>query len=299
MTAGREKPPRSVVVIEPAASAPALYVAADKSPHDIERDINETRAELGEILDALEQKLAPRRLVEQSFDALRETMSTNGGKIGETLRSHPVPLALIGVGLGWMLTAGVNRGGGSGHAFEQQGSKAMPYPTGGIGDMAGYAYARTKSGLSGEGMGQAAGKAGDMANKAASASADMMKGAAQRASKYAQQAGEQMSGMGERVSHLVEDNPLATAAVAFVAGAVIGLLLPVSRVEADWMGETGETLREQAGQMGRDAVDRARDVAERSVDAAVTAAKEATAAAGDAAEKTGEEAKKAVDESKG
>ena len=92
---------------------------------------------------------------------------------------------------------------------------------------------------------------------------------------------------------------LCGPAVAFVAGAVIGLLLPVSRVEADWMGETGGTLRQQAGQMGRDAVDRARDVAERSVDAAVTAAKEATAAAGNVAEKTGEETKKAVDESKG
>jgi ElaB/YqjD/DUF883 family membrane-anchored ribosome-binding protein len=281
--------PRSVVL--PPESEAAAYDASGKSPQDIERDITGTRAELGEILDALEQRLAPRHLLDQGFDMLRETMSGNSGKIGETLRNHPVPLALIGVGVGWMLVGGIGRGTGETHVFAQQEQEEggpAPYPAGGIGEMAGYAYARTKSALASGGM---TGKAGDMANKAAAASSGLMRDTARRASDYAHQAGEQLSGAGDRFFHLMEEHPLTTAAIGLVAGTVIGLLLPSSQIEEEWIGPTKSALRDQAGQMGREAVERARDVAERSVDAAVDAVKETASAAGDAVRNAAEGSK--------
>jgi ElaB/YqjD/DUF883 family membrane-anchored ribosome-binding protein len=278
--------PRTVVL--PPESDTAAYDASGKSPQEIERDITDTRAELGEILDALEQRLAPRQLLDQGFDMLRETMSSNSGKIGDTLRNNPVPLALIGAGVGWMLMGGIGRGAEERDALVQPEGSAPHYSTGGIGEMAGYAYARTKSALGGEG---AAGKAGDMANKAAAASTGVMRDTARRAGDYAHQAGEQLSGAGERFLRLMEEHPLATTAIGFAAGTVIGLLLPSSRLEEDWMGPAESAMRDQAGQMGREAVDRVRDGAARSVDAAVDAVKEAAGAAGEAAQKAAEGSK--------
>jgi hypothetical protein len=107
---------------------PSFYDAAGKSPQQIEADIDHTRTELGEILDALERRLAPRHMLERGVDMLKETMSGNTGKIGETLRDNPVPLALIGLGVGWMLlsSTGATRrlSEASGQLGEQLGAQA-------------------------------------------------------------------------------------------------------------------------------------------------------------------------------
>src|SRR6266446_9378308 len=86
------------------------YDASGKSPDEIEHDIAQTRAQLGEILDELEHKLAPRHLLERGVDMLKDTMSGDGGGLGETLRNHPVPLALVGIGVGWMVMSMTGRG---------------------------------------------------------------------------------------------------------------------------------------------------------------------------------------------
>jgi hypothetical protein len=70
--------------------------AERKTPSQIEGDIAATRTELGEIIDALEHKLAPRRLLASGVDRFTETIRQN-------LRSQPMPLAVVGLGLGWLL----------------------------------------------------------------------------------------------------------------------------------------------------------------------------------------------------
>jgi uncharacterized protein YjbJ (UPF0337 family) len=157
------------------------YDGGGKSPDQIEEDISETRAELGEILDQLERKLAPRHLLERGVDMLKDSMSGDVGGLGDTFRRNPVPLALIGIGIGWMAFGATTRRGQVGQyggelrqklsgavqgaagkvgaaagqlrdkvaGMTSTGSAAPgPYPT----ESAGYAYARQKSG---EAMAQA------------------------------------------------------------------------------------------------------------------------------------------------
>ena len=52
-----------------------------------------TRAELGETLEALERRLAPRHLLEKGVDMLVDSVDGNFGRIGEAVRANPVPLA--------------------------------------------------------------------------------------------------------------------------------------------------------------------------------------------------------------
>jgi hypothetical protein len=102
------------------------YDAAGKTPSQIEVDIAATRAELGEIIGTLEHKLAPRRLLESGVDTLRDAISQN-------LRSQPLPLALVGLGIGWLLMS--------------QGTRPRPSRAAHDADQSTeHAYAREKSG---------------------------------------------------------------------------------------------------------------------------------------------------------
>jgi hypothetical protein len=240
-----------------------IYDASGKSAADIEHDITETRAELGVVLDALEKRLAPRYLLEQGMDTLRDTMNGNGGGIiGETLRGHPVPLALIGAGIGWLLVAGtagdrparLSRRVGDRVAGEarQAAGKARDLASGMIAhaepapaepafasgeELAGYAHARTKPLVSAaaEGAVKTAGRARDGFARA------------------------------------VEDYPLALGILGLMAGAALAMMLPRSGIEERWIGPA----RERADARRSKAVDRAQQVAGRAIDAAGDAIKPA------------------------
>jgi uncharacterized protein DUF3618 len=264
-------------VILPDRTHDAAYDAAGKSTQEIEHDIADTRAELGELLDEIERKLAPRQLLERGMDMLKDKMSGDASGLGETLRQHPVPLALIGVGIGWMLLSEGTRGRVSERAgdFARQlrdkvkGSMASddaPEPVTYASEepAAGYAYARQKSG-------RVMGDTQERLSRVGDAAREGM----QRAGEYAGAAGERLNDMRSRIGTLVEDRPLVLGALGILAGAVIALLLPRSELEERFVGDAGEEVRRRAAELGREAVDRAQEVVERTADAAADAVRDA------------------------
>lgn len=283
-----------VAAVEPLrAPAAVAYDPGGKSPQEIEGDIMRTRAQLGEILDALERQLGPRQLLARGADVLKDAMSGNAGKIGEVLRDNPVPLALIGAGVGWLLISGSGSGGlGSyGGALRSRVSDTMRDIGQRAGDLAGqvkekaagaasmsdsyatgssgYAYGRPKSGDM---------SAGPVRNVAAKASG-AVGAASRRAGDYMQQAGDRLGGARERFDRVLADHPLAVGALGFLAGALIASLLPATEAEERWMRPAREGVREQAGDVGRQAVERAQQVADQAVDVAADTAKDIVGAA--------------------
>ena len=302
MSGDRERHDLSV----PADTVDAPYDAAGKSADEIEQDITETRGQLGAILDALEHQLAPRHLLDRGVDMLKNTLSGAGGGNGlaETLRRHPVPLALLGVGLGWMAVSMTGRGGRLGErvsgALHDAGDRAGalagdmrdkvagmtlgdaaestpgPYPGA---EPADYAYARQKSG---EAMSDARGAVRDKIGRAQAAGS----AALAQASGYVGKAGDKLHDARDGLTRLIEDHPIAVGALGVVAGAVMAALLPRSDAEERLVGPAGEQLREGAANFGREAGERAQQVAERTVDAATDAVREALNEAGGGEEKS-------------
>ncbi len=295
---------RGDLVLPPqSAVAGSGYDATGKTPDEIERDISETRAELGVILDQLERKLAPRHLLERGVDMLKGSMSGDGGnKVSETLRGHPVPIVLIGIGVGWlaMSSSGAGRGrlGEYGGALRDRVSGAaqnvrergrelagqvrdkLPgiggrspdtYPT----ESSSYAYARQKSGDVMDKSQRVITSARDTMQDKMRRAQDSGAAAWERAGDYAGQASDRLSGARDRLSDLVEEHPIAVGALGFLAGALIAMAVPRSATEERLVEPAGEQIRGQVAGIGREAVDRAQHVAERTVDAAVGAAKEA------------------------
>jgi hypothetical protein len=190
------------------APAPG-YDARGKNAAEIEGDIDRTRAELGVVLDALERRLAPRHLVETGMDMLKDRI---GGNWGTMLREHPVPLALIGAGIGWLIVAETagdraaaaarsvgDRVKGAVGAFAERADEVAAetsetlYPAGE--EFTGYAYARTKPSL----------------------------GAAASVVEHAEQA---MAGVCAGYRRAVDTNPLAFGLIGLIAGVALGMVLP-------------------------------------------------------------------------
>jgi hypothetical protein len=95
-----------------------------KRPEEIEAEIARTRSDLTETLEALEDQLAPRQLLEKGLGMVRHSMNGDSvGRIGEVIKSNPIPLALIGIGLGWMMLANTGAGRSAGRYTQRLGSR--------------------------------------------------------------------------------------------------------------------------------------------------------------------------------
>jgi Protein of unknown function (DUF3618) len=84
-----------------------------KSSAQLEREAEQTRAQFAATLDELRSRITPGQLLDQTLDFAR---ASNAGEfvrnLGRDARDNPLPLALIGTGLAWlMMTNGRRRGG--------------------------------------------------------------------------------------------------------------------------------------------------------------------------------------------
>jgi hypothetical protein len=94
-------------------------------PEVIRAQIEQTRANMTRTVNSIQEKLAPERLAQQAKDSIREATSRKveemadtarrkanswRSSLTETIKHNPVPAAMIGIGLGWLLLKGSNGG---------------------------------------------------------------------------------------------------------------------------------------------------------------------------------------------
>jgi len=85
-----------------------------RSPEEIEREINELRAQISDTLDAVQRKLSPGQILDQALNYARDG-GEFAARIGRGMRDNPLPAALFGLSLGWLWYAGSrsDRAGGT------------------------------------------------------------------------------------------------------------------------------------------------------------------------------------------
>lgn len=78
----------------------------NRSPEEIESDIERTRADFSSTIDAIQQKLTPSELKNQAVDyALSTTPGAVSVGLVNMVRENPIPVAMIGIGFAWLLAA--------------------------------------------------------------------------------------------------------------------------------------------------------------------------------------------------
>ena len=102
----------------------------NRSSAEIERDVEDTRARLAGTLGELRDRASPGQLLEQALDYAKQSGGADLARnLGASVRDNPLPLLLIGAGIGWLMLSD-RRGatGGVGDGRRQQ--LALPAPSG-------------------------------------------------------------------------------------------------------------------------------------------------------------------------
>jgi hypothetical protein len=74
-----------------------------------ELEIEATRRRIQDKAGLLEDRLKPRALLRPVQKRLEETLGAGGARILDTFRENPLPLALTGLGLGWLMLRDLRR----------------------------------------------------------------------------------------------------------------------------------------------------------------------------------------------
>jgi ElaB/YqjD/DUF883 family membrane-anchored ribosome-binding protein len=244
----------------------------ERSPEEIQREIELTRERMSNNIDQLGERLSPENLKRQAKEAITgkaQDMVNNvgyqardtGSRVFDFIRENPLPVAAVGLGAVWLIQQR-NRSEISGDRmarFAYTGpERRREGLKGRIADRAGHLRETVSGAASG-----VAERAGELAGSARERVNELGSGARQRAGDLGVRAREQTRRARGGVEHLMEDNPLAIAAGAAILGLALGLLVPESERENRLMGSTRDGL-----------VDRAQNTARRVKDAAVEAGQE-------------------------
>jgi hypothetical protein len=270
----------------------------DRSPAEIERDIDHTRVELAQTLDALERRLRARHLVDKGFDMIKETFGNNDtwNRSLDIIRANPVPVALIGIGAAWIVASQTNVVDRVAHderveAARRRVADVASNVSARAGELASDVASRVGIGGSGSTGDQPLGRTGNtMVDNRPGQGSDgwvhQVTDVAQGALRSARDSGEAMlnraglyanDGAGriaDQVNDTFQRHPLVIGAIGVMAGALIAAMLPATRVEDEWFGDTRDALWQKAQDAGEQAFSQVREAATRAVEAASDVATE-------------------------
>jgi len=71
----------------------------------IEDDVNQSRHRLNETLSKLGSKLSPGQMLDEGLGLVQGQAGKFAGKLGRQIRDNPLPVALIGAGIAWLIVS--------------------------------------------------------------------------------------------------------------------------------------------------------------------------------------------------
>jgi ElaB/YqjD/DUF883 family membrane-anchored ribosome-binding protein len=243
----------------------------------LERNVDSTRGRIEETLSELRERLSPPLLIEEALGFAKD----NGGadfvrNLGRQVADNPLPVALMGAGLAWLMIAPTRSGDSgstrAGRLTESTRTQTMSNfesnQRSGMGDSQDTTGMTDKAK---EMLSRASDTMGDMRDRAT----DMMGRARETTSgaygKVSGTVSRSMSSAMDTVSsavpstrgltNFVQEEPMVLAGVGIALGAIIGALLPTTELEERYIGPTAEQLKEQAKDMAREQWERGKEMA--------------------------------------
>jgi ElaB/YqjD/DUF883 family membrane-anchored ribosome-binding protein len=283
IAAGRTEMDRS-----PAAATTRVDTGNDETEH-LKAQIEETRREMGETIDAIQDRLSFSNISEQVSEHVSTALgsvkqkaynATIGKAVGamktmghgisdskfvRTARNNPFPLILIGLGAG-LLTynsfAGQRRrraGSLADRSVRPDLADARNADFTNANDPADTSQTSVNPQQGNQGLTSRVTSVATSAYDSVSHAMDSAySGARDFADRAYSKAGEYGNYAYETYDHYLEANPLAVGAVAFAVGAAVGLAIPSTRYEGALMGETRDQLLRKAQDKGSMLLDKTR-----------------------------------------
>lgn len=78
-----------------------------RRPQEIQAEIERTRREMDGTLSAIEERLTPGQIFDQGVQYLRNSGGAEFvSNLGDQAKQNPMPVALVGIGLAWLMATG-------------------------------------------------------------------------------------------------------------------------------------------------------------------------------------------------
>jgi len=246
----------------------------DQRVLEIREEIVETRNDMSETIDAIQERLSPAHLAAQAKDTVRnaatekvQQMANSAGDAMEqvfgrsfvdTIRENPIPAAMVGIGAAWLIRN--SRAAHQGYGYDGGYGRGGGYRVGSrqwdvdraYGDRYGVVGTRGTIGAAErESIGdQARDTFDNLSDRAQSAAADVSDATRRVAYRARLQ-----------TRDVLQNNPLALGAAALLIGAVVGMSVPETEMENHLMGEARDSVVDRARNLASTATERVSDAA--------------------------------------
>ncbi len=280
-------------------------VDIDQRTREIRDEIEETRGEMSETVDAIQEKLKPRNIAANAAERVKTATTERVRNMADTAsetaqqamdytreatnvavekaRQNPIPLALLVAGAGWWLANRSRKSPSAGYRaqpyYEYEGYVAeVPYEY----DDDGGLMARIRNNpipatLAGVGITWLAVTSPERytwsdTDDSGRGLTDRASEMASRTKEYAADTAQSVRRMARRrqnqLQRIMNENPVLVGAAALLLGAAVGLAVPETETENEWMGEARDNVVERARDVARDAANEVQDAATTVADAA-------------------------------
>jgi len=250
----------------------------NRRPEEIESDIERTRADVSSTIDAIQSKLTPGQMMDQALQYLRGSGAREfGSNLGRSVRDNPMPVALVGVGIAWMMMSSrsgppvardwrderyVRRSaayGATGTSYADEpdwlgedldgplDDDSEPGLGARVKDRVAGAAERVKDAVSGTTE-----RTRELAHGARERMSDVSEGVRSRAHHLADTSRMRYERARHRTMRVFDEQPLVLGALGVAIGAALGAALPSTRREDALMGEMRDDLLEDAGETARE-----------------------------------------------
>jgi ElaB/YqjD/DUF883 family membrane-anchored ribosome-binding protein len=244
---------------------------ARKDPATLEREIDQTRANMDRTLGALERKFSPGQLLDQAMEFARDNGGEFANNLGRSVKENPVPALLTAVGIAWMVASSNRPKPSMADAYDERDTptefNAVDFDDPGYDDDAGdYKEGLTDKAqrlkASAEGTlseaGQRVKSAAERARQKLSGTKDTVSGGLRRTSSTAQV---QTQRVREGFNSLLTEQPLLLGALGIAVGAAIGAALPATEQEDRLFGSARDKALSEVKQRGTETYEQVRDKA--------------------------------------
>jgi hypothetical protein len=248
-----------------------------KTAAEVEREVEASRQDLDRTVEALKEKMTPGQLFDEASRAMGGAGNQILAKFVEQAKENPMPLAVMGLGLAWLMSSqnkpraqsyGAYRAGYAGEHYSADGYGGPYGEHSGVGgkvsetahavaDKASGALSSAKEGLASakHGLANAASGAAQSTRNAAGNLSSMAGEAAGKVGEYRHQAQ-------RKVAETFDNDPIMIGAVGLVVGAAIGAALPPTEAENRYFGAARDRILDKGKDLAQGRLDQAKGVAQ-------------------------------------
>ncbi len=220
---------------------PPRRMNGEASAEELQHDLDRTRADLNETLRAIEQRFSPGQMLDQALDYMKGGPKEYAHNLSEQVKDNPLPVALIGVGIAWLMM-GPPRGKGE-HEVQYT-SEGIAESMHGMGER----VAEKKADMRAR-MGRRMSETKERFAHASENLRHRREMASERRGEMSAQLRERGMQARDSFSSMMHEQPIVMGALAVAVGALLGAGLPVSHRERETMGAASGKMMHRGEEM--------------------------------------------------